>query len=120
MTAGRGYASSVVREDFLEEEALQLDQGRRERRHILGREWPGQVRKAGACPVCGDVVHGSGQAGARDGGGVRAESGGAEDQAVPCADLAGTWRGNPESGVKARDSPRRSSPGAQHIALQRT
>lgn len=38
MTSGSGRANSMVREDFLEEVALELHQEKRERRHILGRE----------------------------------------------------------------------------------
>lgn len=37
VTLGSVCASSTVRESFLEEVALALGQGRRERRHILGR-----------------------------------------------------------------------------------
>lgn len=73
MTSGSGCAGSMVREDFLEVVALELDEGRRERGPILGREWPVQVPEAGARLVCSDAEGGRGQAGAGEGGGVRAE-----------------------------------------------
>lgn len=112
MTAGSSYASSMVREDFLEEVALQLDQGRRERRHIPGREWSGYVPKAGACPVCGDPEHGRGQAVVRDGGGVRAE-GGTTERSRQCRVQTSRACGaqTRSSGVKAQGSPQRFSPG---------
>lgn len=73
MTSCSGCASSRVREDFLEEVALELDQGKRDRRHILRRERPVQVSEAGAHLVCSDAEGDRGQAGAREGSGVRAE-----------------------------------------------
>lgn len=55
MILGRGYASCVVREGFLEEVALVLNQRRRERRHMLGRERWMQGPKAGAFLACSDL-----------------------------------------------------------------
>lgn len=60
VTLDSGSASSMVREGFLEEGALVLDQGRRERRHFLERAQWVQGTEAGASLACSNTEGGRG------------------------------------------------------------